>query len=67
MQGSGGFPTEYSFRVYRGQADCQPNIHSVSEWVRQITDLIFIDCARWIGIEYSIVGMIRLGGSELTI
>ena len=67
MNGSGGFPTEYSVGVWMGPADFWPNIHSVYEWVRQITDLIFIDCARWIGIEYSIVGMIRLGGSELTI
>jgi hypothetical protein len=48
--------------------------------VRQITNWIFINWARWIGIEYSIVGMIgihglaylivgmtRLVGSELNI
>ena len=52
MQGSGGLLTKYSFCVCRGQADYH--------W-------IFINWARWIGIEYSIVGMIGIRGSEYLI
>jgi hypothetical protein len=67
MQGSGGLLTGYSFDVWMGQVDCQPNIHLVYAGVRWITNWIFIIWARWIGIEYSIVRMIGLGGSELHI
>jgi hypothetical protein len=67
MNGSGGLLTKYSFGVCRGQVDDQLNIHSVYAGVRQITNWIFINWARWIGIEYSIVGMIRLGGLKLNI
>ena len=52
MQGSGGLPTKYSFGVCRGQAGYQLDIH---HWVR------------WIGIEYSMIRMIGLGGLELKI
>ena len=79
MQGSGGLPTTYSFGVCRGQADYWPDIHSaygigqVDFWpnihlvyggVRWITNWIFINWARWIRIEYLIVGMIGLSGPE---
>jgi hypothetical protein len=60
-----------------GQADCQLNIQLVCAGIRRITDQIFIwcmhkqitnwifiDCAR---IEYSMIGMIGLGGLELNI
>jgi hypothetical protein len=53
--------------IVRGQADYWPNIHLVYVGVMQITNWIFINWARWIGIEYSIVIMIRLGESELNI
>jgi hypothetical protein len=69
VQGSGGLLTEYSFSVYKVQADCQLNIQLVCAGIRRITDQtiiwcmhrqmtnwIFINCARWIRIEYSIVG-----------
>ena len=39
MNGSGGLPTQYSFNVYKGQADCWPNIHSVHVGVRQISNI----------------------------
>jgi hypothetical protein len=39
--------------------DDQLNIHSVYAGVRQITNWILINWARWIGIEYSIVDQIR--------
>ena len=42
----------------------QPNIHSVYAGVKRITNWIFINWARWIGIEYLIVGMIGLSRSE---
>ena len=71
------FPTEYSFSVWMGQADCQLNIQLVCagiQWItdqifiwcmhKQITNWIFIDCSR---IEYLVVGMIGLGGLELNI
>ena len=80
MQGSGGLATKYSFSVYRVQADCQLNIQLVCAGIRQITDQtfiwcmhrqitnwIFINCARWIGIEYLVFRMIGLGGSEWNI
>jgi hypothetical protein len=38
MQGSGGLPTEYSFHVLMGQADCGSDIHAACEWIRWITD-----------------------------
>jgi hypothetical protein len=55
MQGSGGFLTKYSFGVCR---------------VRWSTSWIFINWARWIGIEYLIVGIVGIVGlsrSELNI
>ena len=74
------FLTEYSFSVYRVQVDDQLNIQLVCSGIRQITDQIFIwcmhkqitnwifiNCTRWIGIEYLVVGMIGLGGLELNI
>ena len=58
-----------------GQADCQLNIQLVCTGIWQITDQIFIWCmykqiTNWIfidctRIEYSVVGMIGLGGLEL--
>jgi hypothetical protein len=42
MNGSGELPTEYSFSMLRGQVDYRPNIYSMYEWVRQMTDQIFI-------------------------
>jgi hypothetical protein len=67
MQGSGELLTKYSFGVCRDPADYQPNIHSMYAGVRWITNWIFINWARWIGIEYLIVGMIGLSRSELNI
>jgi hypothetical protein len=67
MNGSGRLLTEYSFGVCRDQADYQPNIHSMYAGVRWITNWKFINWARWIGIEYLIVGMIGLSRSELNI
>jgi hypothetical protein len=62
MNGSGGLLTEYSVGVCRDPADYQPHIHLVYAGVRRITNWIFINWARWIGIEYLIVGMIGLSG-----
>jgi hypothetical protein len=80
MQGSSGLMTEYSFNVYRVQADDQLNIQLVCAGIRRITDQIFIwcmhqeitnwifiNCTRWIGIEYLVVGMMGLGRLELNI
>jgi hypothetical protein len=80
MQGSGGLLTKYSFGECRGQADFQLNIQLVCAGIRwitdqifiwcmhkQITNWIFINCTRWIGIEYLVVGMIGLGRLELNI
>jgi hypothetical protein len=56
--------------VCRDLADYQPNIHLVYAGVRRITNWIFNsqnDQIRWIGIEYLIVGMTILSGSELNI
>jgi len=64
MQESGGLLTEYLFNVCRDMVNYRPNIHLVYAGVRQITNWIFINWARWIGIEYLIVGMIGLNGSE---
>jgi len=64
---SGGLLTEYSFSVCRDPADYQPNIHLVYAGVRQITNWIFINWARWIRIEYLIVGMIGICGLEYAI
>ena len=64
MNGSGGLLTEYSVGVCRDPADYQPHIHLVYAGVRRITNWIFINWARWIGIEYLIVGMIGLSGLE---
>src|SRR6266436_408717 len=61
---SGGFLTKYSFGVYRDPAEYRLNIHLVYAGVRWITNWIFINWARWIRIEYLIVGMIRLSGLE---
>ena len=61
---SGGFLTEYLFSVCRDPVDYQPNIHLVYAGVRWISNWIFINWARWIGIEYLIVGMIGLSGLE---
>src|ERR1700676_1074997 len=49
MQGSGGFPTEYSFSVCKGLADFRLNIHLVYEWVRRISNRIFIQCMQGSG------------------
>jgi hypothetical protein len=54
----------HPFGVCRDPADYWPNIHLVYAGVRRITNWIFINWARWIGIEYLIVGMIRLSGPE---
>jgi hypothetical protein len=67
MNGSGGLLTEYSFGVCRDPADYQPNIHSVYAGVRRITNWIFINWDRWIGIEYLMVRMIGIRGSEYLI
>ena len=64
---SGGFLTEYLFGVCRDPVDFWLNIHLVHAGVRCITYWIFINWARWIGIEYLIVGKIRLSRSELNI
>ena len=64
MNGPGGLLTEYSVGVCRDPADYQPHIHLVYAGVRRITNWIFINWARWIGIEYLIVGMIGLSGPE---
>jgi hypothetical protein len=61
MQGSGGFPTEYSFSVYRVQVDYRPNIQLVYAGVQWIIDQIFIWCMQGSGgfpTEYS-VGVCR--------
>jgi len=81
MQGSGGllikysfgeckgqaeFPTEYSFSVYRVQAEMdQLNIQLVCAGIWRITDQIFIGvCTSRLPIGYS---LIALGGLELNI
>jgi hypothetical protein len=64
MNGSGGLLTKYSVGVCRDLADYQPHIYLVYAGVRRITNWIFINWARWIGIEYLIVGMIGLSGPE---
>ena len=61
---SGGLLTKYSVGVCRDPADYRPHIHLVYAGVRRITNWIFINWARWIGIEYLIVGMIGLSGPE---
>jgi hypothetical protein len=64
MQGSGGLLTEYSVGVCRDLVDYQLNIHSMYAGVRQIINWIFIDWARWMGIEYLIVGMTGIHALE---
>ena len=64
MNGSGGLLTEYLFGVCRTLLDYKLDIHLVYAGVRRITNWIFINWARWIGIEYLIVGMIGLSGLE---
>jgi hypothetical protein len=72
--------TGYSFGVCRDPVDCQLNIHLVCAGIQQITDQIFIwymhkqitnwifiNCTRWIRIEYLVVGMIGLSRLELNI
>jgi hypothetical protein len=63
---------EYSFSVYRVQADDQLNIQLVCAGIWWITDQMLIWCmhkqiTNWIGIEYLVVGMIGLSGLELNI
>jgi hypothetical protein len=67
VQGSSRLLTEYSVDVCRDPVDYRPDIYLVYAGVRWITNWIFNNWARWIGIEYSIVGMIGLGGSEMNI
>jgi hypothetical protein len=64
MNGSDGLLTEYLFGVCRTLLDYKLDIHLVYAGVRRITNWIFINWARWIGIEYLIVGMIGLSGFE---
>jgi hypothetical protein len=59
--------TDWIFGVCRDPVEYQPNIHSMYAGVRQITNCIFINQARWIGIEYLIVRMIRLSELKLNI
>jgi hypothetical protein len=70
MNGSGGLLTKYSFGVCRDLADYQPNIHLVYAGVRRITNWIFNtrnNRIKQVKIEYSIVGMIEIHGSKYLI